>query len=184
MGLINKNLFIAYNYITQFTSSNEDLLQIQDDGEVDCAQFNYEMDKFNCEIEKRLGYVSSMISTHAGSSPNPSLAYYKKEIEYVLKMHNGNLSERWLLWLDDIVKVHVTKDQKASMVESITCKKNIEELEKDIGYIDRTKTMVNNIFKDQYKKLAGTSFDLYVAWIDIMERQDNIITSFTMKDLM
>lgn len=177
MGLINKSLFVAFNYITQLTSSNEDLFQIQDDGEVDYSQFNYEMDK-------RLGYVTNVIANHVGPNSNPSLAYYKKEIEYALKMHNGDLSERWLLWLDDIVKVHVTKDQKAFMVESIACKKNIEELEKDVGYINRTKTMVNNIFKEQYKKLAGTSFDLYVAWIDIMERQDNIITSFTMKDLM
>lgn len=177
MGLINNSLFVAFNYITQFTSSNEDLFQIQDDGGIDAAGFNNEADI-------QLEYVTNMINNHVGPNPkNPSIAYYKKEIEYVLKMHNGNLSERWLLWLDDIVKVHVTKDQKASMVESIVCKKNIEELEKDIGYINRTKTMVNNIFKEQHKKLAGTSFDLYVAWIDIMERENNIITSFTMKDL-
>jgi len=171
------NLFLAYNYITQLTPSNEDLFQ-DNNGEIDPA-------KFNEELENQLGYVTDMINNHVGTNPkNPSIAYYKKEIDYVLKLHNGDLSERWTLWLDDIVKVHITEDKKAYMVESIACKRNVAEMEKDKEYNNRIRYFVNSIFNNQYKKLAGTSFDLYIAQIDIMERENNIITSFTMKDLM
>lgn len=172
------NLFLVYNYITQLTPLNEDLFQTQDDGEIDPT-------KFNEEVENQLGYVTDMINNHVSPNPkNPSIAYYKKEIDYVLKLHNGDLSERWLLWLDDIVKVHITEDKKAYMVESIACKKNVAEMEKDKEYNNRIKDIVNSICNNQYKKLIGTSFDLYVAWIDIMERENNVIATFTTKDLL